>query len=197
MQCPHCRLMIHPDPLDIPIGEDKDGGWLLRRIICPACLKFILLVVNGSPVYTPDSSKFVGLYNERRRFLVWPKTHTRPACPAQVPEEIPTDDEEACQVLADTPKASAALRRRCLQAVLRDAGGVSHSWTDNCREVVHGTREYSNGRQEASAEKGARVVGQTQGQGVHALVPGVGGSTSSQENFDSRPTGSRHGGTNS
>lgn len=40
---------------------------------------------------------------------------------------------EACLVLPDSPKASAAISRRCLQAVLRDAAGVKPA--DLSREI--------------------------------------------------------------
>jgi hypothetical protein len=38
-----------------------------------------------------------------------------------------TDYSEACAVFADSPKASAALSRRCLQHILRAAGKVKHA----------------------------------------------------------------------
>jgi hypothetical protein len=40
----------------------------------------------------------------------------------QTPSEIKEDYEEACRVLPVSHKASAALSRRCLQAVLREQG---------------------------------------------------------------------------
>ena len=51
MVCPHCRVTIHAQPNDIPIGDDRDETWLLRRILCPACKRFILLLVNGPGLY--------------------------------------------------------------------------------------------------------------------------------------------------
>lgn len=44
----------------------------------------------------------------------------------EVPTTIAQDYKEACLVLADSPKASAALSRRCLQLLLRSAGGANH-----------------------------------------------------------------------
>ena len=41
-----------------------------------------------------------------------------------MPPEIARDYEEACLVLADSPKASAALSRRCLQYLLREKASV-------------------------------------------------------------------------
>lgn len=48
----------------------------------------------------------------------------RPPCPAQVPPKFAEDYSEACLVLSDSPKASAALSRRCLQNLLREAAKV-------------------------------------------------------------------------
>ena len=44
--------------------------------------------------------------------------------PAEVPEEFTADYKEACLVLADSPKASAALSRRCLQHILQEKSGA-------------------------------------------------------------------------
>jgi hypothetical protein len=46
----------------------------------------------------------------------------RKPTPKEVPEEIKEDYEEACLVLSTSNKASAALSRRCLQAILRGQG---------------------------------------------------------------------------
>jgi hypothetical protein len=48
-----------------------------------------------------------------------------------VPPEFSDDYEEACLVLADSAKASAALSRRCLQHLLREKAGVKPSNLDN------------------------------------------------------------------
>lgn len=48
-----------------------------------------------------------------------PKSGAKPQ-PDCVPKEICEDYEEACLVLEDSPKASAALARRCLQAMIHD-----------------------------------------------------------------------------
>ena len=45
---------------------------------------------------------------------------------AEVPPEFAGDYLEACLVIADSPKASAALSRRCLQHILREKARVKH-----------------------------------------------------------------------
>ena len=59
-----------------------------------------------------------------REYQAWPKGIARALLPNEVPEEYAADYREACNVLADSPKASAALSRRCLQRILREVAGV-------------------------------------------------------------------------
>ena len=66
----------------------------------------------------------MGVESARNVILVRPKGTLRPPCPTDVPVEIAADYKEACLVLQDSPKASAALSRRCLQNLLRAAAGV-------------------------------------------------------------------------
>lgn len=55
---------------------------------------------------------------------VYPLGSSRTPCPADVPDDIANDYREACLVLPFSPKASAALSRRCLQNLLRDAAKI-------------------------------------------------------------------------
>jgi len=58
--------------------------------------------------------------------LVRPKVPARGQIGSDVPEKYREDYNEACSVLADSAKASAALSRRCLQLLLRDQAKVKH-----------------------------------------------------------------------
>jgi hypothetical protein len=49
---------------------------------------------------------------------------SRPPAPGEVPQKLAGDYNEACLVLADSPKAGAALSRRCLQTILREHAKV-------------------------------------------------------------------------
>ncbi|NTH50944.1 DUF4145 domain-containing protein [Agrobacterium rhizogenes] len=57
--------------------------------------------------------------------LIDPTTATRGPVPKEVPNLIAADYVEACNVLPISPKASAALSRRCLQAILRAHGYIA------------------------------------------------------------------------
>ena len=62
-----------------------------------------------------------------QKMMVYPRGTNRPPVPVEVPEEFTEDYREACLVLADSPKASAALSRRCLQHILREKARVKNS----------------------------------------------------------------------
>ncbi|MDR3617978.1 MAG: DUF4145 domain-containing protein [Paludisphaera borealis] len=55
--------------------------------------------------------------------LLWPKT---PVCrvPQGVPDHLAADFREAHDTLLISPKASAALSRRCLQSIIEDQEGI-------------------------------------------------------------------------
>lgn len=72
-------------------------------------------------------------FGVRRQFLGYPKAPTRPAPPSQVPSEFAEDYIEAALVIIESPKASAALSRRCLQHILREKAAVKHS--DLAKEI--------------------------------------------------------------
>lgn len=59
------------------------------------------------------------------QYYVHPKSTARPL-PKEVPDPYRQDFKEACLVLSDSPRASAALSRRCLESLLTDKAGVKH-----------------------------------------------------------------------
>ncbi|TVT75255.1 MAG: DUF4145 domain-containing protein [Denitromonas halophila] len=104
--------------------------WNLLQNTCPLCHRFVLTLVNNSVVQLGDEN-YSGA--ERLRYLVRPKAACRPAPPKEVPEEFSADFREASLVLMDSPKASAALSRRCLQHLLREKAGVKKA--DLAKEI--------------------------------------------------------------
>lgn len=135
MQCPHCKLYFHDIPVYVVIGMDIEGAWRLAIRKCSACNKFIFHLENGEVIppmqgngarSTPAFNLSAVFENEipdvvvKRTFMARPKASSRPPCPIEVPKDIADDYTEACLVLADSPKASAALSRRCLQNLLRE-----------------------------------------------------------------------------
>jgi hypothetical protein len=71
--------------------------------------------------------------------LFRPRAPARAALSPDVPEAFAADYREACLVLTDSSKASAALSRRCLQKLLREKGGVKPgNLSDEIDEAMQG-----------------------------------------------------------
>jgi len=124
MKCPHCRIAFHDKPYKVHVRPDVDGVWFVSSVVCPSCGKASISLLSGTAlVNTRD--EVVDLASITRNFLVYPKGSARPPCPIEVPAKFADDYSESCLVLADSPKASAALSRRCLQNLLREAAKVT------------------------------------------------------------------------
>ena len=152
MRCPHCSISIHDNlqvyPLFVSRGDTEGvtlSGWVIRGMECPSCFKPILYLDQGKP-YHDKMHGFSGLdsyddpnewHDEEWQELVWPR-HSNPRLIApEVPADIASDYQEADKVLFASPKASAALSRRCLERVLHEAGGAkSKELTKAIDEVV-------------------------------------------------------------
>ena len=113
MKCPHCCESFHPQYTHNDLLKDAYVMWGAQHMICPACKHAIIFLHKSSLGGTPMGQR-----------LVEPKGIARPPLPAEVPARFANDYREACLVLADSPKASSALSRRCLQSVLREAAMV-------------------------------------------------------------------------
>lgn len=129
-RCPHCLTVVKFEHIRYPHGvlptaisldgpNDRDERLRFFGASCPAC---------GRLVLTIEPYKFVegsGWTESGDEFVIWPLQSARPPVPKEVPEHIAVDYREAALVLNLSPKASAALSRRCLQAVLREAGNAT------------------------------------------------------------------------
>lgn len=118
MQCPHCLIAVYPSEEQYPLATDIDHFWKVHKYRCPNCEKFIITLVGyhkGNNVQKQIS------------ILAYPKTVSRTPLSKDVPDKFSNDYKEACLVFADSPKASAALSRRCLQHLLREKAGVKNS----------------------------------------------------------------------
>jgi hypothetical protein len=127
MKCPHCRIAFYAKSNPSLLGQDVTGTWQVDFIECPSCNNAIITLINGSMSKTPNGAMgFTFEIIPERIIAAWPRTSLRPPCPQEVPNELADDYKEACLVLTDSPKASAALSRRCLQNLLRDAAKVKY-----------------------------------------------------------------------
>lgn len=124
MKCPHCTVVIHPGFAHESIAQngvistEAKVGYRFQAatMTCPACRKAIIHLHK-----IKDMERFPS-----EILMVYPKKASRPDAPGEVPPDLAEDFNEACKVIADSPKASAALSRRCVQALLRQQGYTQH-----------------------------------------------------------------------
>jgi hypothetical protein len=117
MKCPHCLTDFHDNKTEVFRGEDIDGMWFIWKRMCPACKRLVLSL----EAYSTRISSFLG-----EKFFR-PKASLRPSPEKAVPSKFVEDYIESCNVIADSPKANAALSRRCLQHILREIAKVKPS----------------------------------------------------------------------
>ena len=142
MKCPHCLVEFHAKAEWLNLGNDKEGNWAIEKYLCPNpdCGQFIVYLVQGNVISTQYASGGRGFSHidpVNKRFLVRPKGSTRSPIPPEVPPDFKEDYTEACLVLLDSPKASAALSRRCLQHILREKAAIKpSSLADEIQEAL-------------------------------------------------------------
>lgn len=127
MTCPHCLVDFNDSQTmwSVLLDQDPVGQWLMVQRTCPTCKRIIVnLDVVTLSVLAARGHQNPSVRDRLATAMVRPKTVARAALSEAVPPEIAQDYREACLVLSDSPKASAALSRRCLQNVLRIAAGV-------------------------------------------------------------------------
>jgi hypothetical protein len=137
MKCPHCAVGIHEafgegvlitePPINSSDGKlfAPGGIWKYFHLRCPECSKAVLYL-----------QQHISGFGAMKRFLAYPQGYARPLA-VEVVDPYRTDFIEACKVLNDSPKASAALSRRCVQMILVDkANAKKKDFYDQIEEVI-------------------------------------------------------------
>ncbi len=131
MKCPHCLKEIHEDFDGSLLDIDSEGNWYATSMICPNsdCNKIIIKIFCTNVILNETHYAF-----ER---IVWPMTSSRQPVPSSVELIFANDYKEACLILDLSPKASAALSRRCLQNILREKAGIKNgNLADEIQQVI-------------------------------------------------------------
>lgn len=134
MKCPHCSVEIHPGFVKTRIYGSDDywqpvAGllWTAGSMTCPSCARAIITLAGEK--HETESRQVA-------EFLAYPRHTGRPKAASEVPPHIAEDYHEASAVLASSAKASAALSRRCLQAVLRENGFAQRDLAPAIQAVI-------------------------------------------------------------
>jgi hypothetical protein len=96
----------------------------LHICVCPNCHDHIISISKYSE--SEDQYGMIEVSNE----LIWPKRINSANLHASIPTQIAEDYVEAVNTLQISPKASAALSRRCLQTVLNEQGFNQRNLSD-------------------------------------------------------------------
>ncbi len=141
MKCPHCNTGIYvgfaestvvTEPAVMNLANQALAPaitWNLSHQRCPECHDSIILLERQTKSIAWSAWRDF-------KFMAYPRSRSRPIA-KEVPDPYRQDFSEACAVLADSPKASAALSRRCLQAILKDQlGAKKKDLNDQIDEVI-------------------------------------------------------------
>lgn len=137
MKCPHCTVEIYSSPKTIQFGGEIPGGGIrvdrggvvgIAYETCPACNRTSIYLLTN---FHPRQQKI-----DMVSTLIYPRTQARAPLSPLVPDAFARIYRQAAAVLIDSPMASAALSRRCLQHVLREvAGTTKKDLIDQIKEV--------------------------------------------------------------
>ncbi len=138
-QCPHCLTTVKFGGHSLnykgtlKLLENAERLQFLTVAVCPECNHSTITVEVGSwGEYNRDAREWATdekisswrNLNVEKEIILWPRSRVA-SVPEGVPAHIAGDYKEAMAVLDISPKASAALSRRCLQALLKDAGNAA------------------------------------------------------------------------
>ncbi len=117
IKCAHCAVSFRSLVEFARLEQDHESYWFVEKQLCPECRNFNLFLVSAAA----SNRGALRPYHDENvvsRRLIRPRGTNRDPIPPEVPSQYAQDYLEACLVLADSPKASAALSRRCLQNLL-------------------------------------------------------------------------------
>jgi hypothetical protein len=121
LPCPYCATTVRFVRPNMGLSEHNavangDRHRLTsHHALCPQCDN-VTVTISTQALNTET-----GAMESEDTELVWPKYTGCPPVSERVPAGLVADYKEAALVLPISPKASAALSRRCLQAVLSEA----------------------------------------------------------------------------
>lgn len=122
MNCPKCKKEFHFKVDQEIVYDDNNGlpgitGFVYQSAICPSCSQYLLYRVDGIYVCEQSHTIFSEYIQEPYNSieLLYPIIGERRVLSNIIPKNLRDDFSEASIVLKFSPKASAALSRRCLQ----------------------------------------------------------------------------------
>ena len=138
MICPNCSVAFHDQWEGFPIRASVEEGisWYCAVTVCPQCntpQAHFKKIARGYDVLHGTANNVIG---EFPAYLIMP---AEIQVSEHVPDYLARDYKEARAVLPHSPKASAALSRRVLQAVLQAQGYTAGNLAQQVDSVLKET----------------------------------------------------------
>jgi len=131
MICNHCKIAFKTELRFIGSAYDNDHNlrYDFEKYDCPECLRANIYMIISS-------LGNIGGDEELQRRIIEPPSSNHQTLPVEIPEPFRKDFSEASEVLSISPKASAALSRRLLEAILL-ANGVPENKRNLYDQIQH------------------------------------------------------------
>ena len=135
MQCPHCSVAFRDIWDRSPIKYDNgfNSNWECVTAICPECHN-PSIKIRQIPSTGIDVVDKLGKALAQEQW-VYPNSRRGKHFGDEVPDHFKNDYFEACGILLASPRSSATLSRRILEALLRDKGYRQKRPVDQIRAV--------------------------------------------------------------
>ncbi|WP_404303572.1 DUF4145 domain-containing protein [Paenibacillus sp. DP01] len=128
MICPSCTTSIFFDPIKEMVFETSGGhGRTFEGSYCPECNELIVISYTGELKINQNGGGTYIMHSGEEEAIVFPLNKNRYIISSDIPIEYSSDFSEAIKVLQISPKASAALSRRCLQNFLHNKLNIKKS----------------------------------------------------------------------
>lgn len=126
MRCPYCAIAMRPIPSGGMRGQgtqmfynDGEGGHhTVASVACPECRGIFL--THSDTTILDGLEPGTATTHDSNVFVLLPRVSSRGAPPTEVTEPYASLYVEAALILADSPRASAMLSRRCVQQILSE-----------------------------------------------------------------------------
>lgn len=128
--CPHCGAYAHMKWCSVDFASFRNVHDL-RSATCSRCQKYSLWACNIVEVAGYKTSGDKGA-------IFYPRSLASPAPHHDMPQACAPDYQEARSVFSDSPRASAALLRLCIQKLCKELGQPGKNINDDIAALVRG-----------------------------------------------------------
>ena len=136
MQCPHCSIAFRDvwDRRPIKYDNGRDSNWYCITTVCPECHSPSIKIEK---IPSSTGIALVDMVGKARvkEHWVYPTSRRGRRFGDEVVDDLKSDYFEACETLLISPKSSATISRRIVEAVLRQQGYRQDRLQDQIKAV--------------------------------------------------------------